>query len=70
MSGNIEGITPDWGKYGSASAHVRYMEPLDARCRRRCHCGCNHVVTHRGMCNGLSLMEGCLVSVAEWVSHC
>jgi hypothetical protein len=58
----------DWGVYGNAGEHERYMEPAINR-RRRCS-PCSRprpAATHVGMCNGLALMSGCEWHVRKWV---
>ena len=68
-SAAMRGGTAGWGEMGSASANVRYMEQLEKRRgrRRKCHCGCELPVTHRGMANGVCLMTGCELTVRRWV---
>lgn len=56
-----------FGKYGSATGHKRYMEPIDSKSRRRCTCGCKKRSTHIGMANGVGLTTGCELSVRRWV---
>jgi len=57
--------TDGWGQWGSASEHQRYAEPISTR--RRCHCGCKGRITHNGMTNGVTLMDGCELRVHRWV---
>lgn len=57
--------TDGWGEWGSATEHSRYAEPISSR--RRCHCGCKSRVTHNGMTNGVTLMNGCELHVRRWV---
>lgn len=55
----------DWG---SVHHHARYMVAAEKTPRRRmCGCGCRKRVTHRGMCNGVCLTEGCELQVRRWV---
>lgn len=67
LSAALRGGTDAWGRWGSALEHVRYMEPVLPRSRRRCHCGCKRRATHTGKANGVALMKGCELSVARWV---
>jgi hypothetical protein len=63
------GGTEGWGSIGSLS-HVRYCEPMKpGERRRRCHCGCARLTTHRGMANGVALADGCELSVRRWVAN-
>lgn len=60
----------DWGVYGNAGEHLRYLEPAINR-RRRC-LACPRprpATTHVGMCNGLALMSGCEWHVRLWVQQ-
>lgn len=57
----------NFGKYGSATEHLRYIEPTDSRSRRRCHCGCKKRATYRGMANGVCLAIGCELYIRRWV---
>lgn len=62
----IKGGTKGWGRSAS-DAGYRYVEPLEAKYRRRkCHCGCDGRASHRGMVNGVALVEGCELSIARW----
>ena len=54
----------EWGRYGSATKHHRYIQPV--RTRRRCRCGCRGRVTHAGKANGVALMMGCAISTYRW----
>jgi hypothetical protein len=56
----------DWA---NAFQHRRYSEPVAAKARRQCHCGCKRRATHRGMANGMALMSGCELTVARWVKQ-
>lgn len=56
-----------WGVHGSASDHLRYAEPMPAKYRRRCRCGCGQRASFVGHANGLALMSGCELSVRRWV---
>src|SRR4051794_9753639 len=67
LSAAMRGGTAGWGQHGSMTEHVRYAEPVDARSRRRCHCGCRKRATHRGMANGVCLTMGCELFVRGWV---
>lgn len=53
--------------HGSTEIHRRYMQPVCARSRRRCHCGCNRRATHIGVCNGVAMTQGCELYVRRWV---
>lgn len=66
LAAAMKGGTAQWGERGSSRDHVRYMEPTDHR-RCKCRCGCNGRATHRGMANGISLTEGCELTIARWV---
>lgn len=65
LSAAMRGGTAGWGSHGSASAHIRYAEPLPSR--RKCRCGCRGRRTHVGLCNGVGLCWGCQLSVMRWV---
>jgi hypothetical protein len=58
--------THEWGQRASMYEHHRYSEQVEPRSRRRCRC-CRGRATHRGMANGLCLMMGCELMVAQWV---
>jgi hypothetical protein len=66
LSAAMRGGTDGWGRHGSAYGHVRYLEPVDGRSRRRCHCGCGRRATHRGKANGVALITGCELSMQRW----
>lgn len=55
----------EWGRWGSATAHQRYVVLIPARWRnrRRCHCGCGGKCSHAGMANGVTLASGCELSM-------
>lgn len=57
----------EWGSWGSATEHARYMALAGSRSRRRCQCGCKRRATHRGMANGVALVMGCELYVRRWV---
>lgn len=60
----------NWGTWGNAFEHRRYMQALspDSAARRRlCRCGCRKRVTHLGMANGVALAFGCELSMRRWV---
>jgi hypothetical protein len=63
----MRGGTWEWGQRASSEEHVRYMEPVPLRSRRRCHCGCKRRATHLGKANGIALITGCELRVARWV---
>lgn len=67
LSAALRGGTEEWGIRASASHHVLYMEPVAPRSRRRCQCGCKSRATHRGMANGITLIQGCEWSMRRWV---
>lgn len=58
----------DWGRWGSAIAHKRYVVLIPGRWRnrRRCHCGCGGRRSHAGMANGVTLASGCELSMRRW----
>ena len=60
--------TAGWGQWASASEHVRYIQPIDPKSQRRCHCGCKQRATHLGMANGLALTQGCELSMRRWAA--
>lgn len=64
LSAAIRGGTDNWGEWGSAEEHVRYAEPIKSR--RKCYCGCEGLITHNGMANGVSLIQGCELSINRW----
>jgi len=55
-----------FGEYGNALEHHRYIQPVEPRSRRRCHCGCGKRATHLGMANGVGLAMGCELSMRRW----
>ncbi|ASN68655.1 hypothetical protein [Pseudomonas luteola] len=65
MRGGIDG----WGQVGGLPGHIRYMEPLEPRSRKHCHCGCKTRKTHRGMANGVCLTTGCEMQIRRWVKQ-
>lgn len=67
LAAAMKGGTEAWGTYASASAHVRYSQPVRPQSRRRCYCGCNRRATHAGMANGVCLTTGCELTIARWV---
>ena len=69
LSAAMRGGTEGWGIYGSSRDHVRYSEPLEKRRgrRKRCYCGCERPVTHRGLANGVCLTQACELGIARWV---
>jgi hypothetical protein len=70
LSAAMRGGTADWGRWGSATDHVRYADPWPRehwRRRRVCRCGCGKRVTHTGKANGIALMSGCEFLVRRWV---
>ena len=68
-SAAMRGGTSGWGQYGSDAEHIRYMESLPAKSRRRCYCGCHKRATHRGMANGVALSIGCELSIRRWAKN-
>ncbi|CAE6900315.1 hypothetical protein R70199_03655 [Paraburkholderia domus] len=69
LSAAMRGGTEGWGQYGSSVDHVRYSEPLERRRgrRKKCYCGCDRPITHRGMANGVALTCACELGIARWV---
>jgi len=67
LSAAMRGGTDDWGRTGSASDHIRYMEPMNSL--RKCPCGCGGRATHLGMANGVGLISGCELRVRRWVKE-
>jgi len=67
LSAAMRGGTVNWGRHASALEHVRYMEPVRPKSRRRCHCGCKRRATHVGKANGMALCDGCELSMTRWV---
>ncbi len=66
-SAAMRGGTEQWGSHGSSIDHVRYMEALPAKFRKRCACGCKSRATYRGMANGVCLVVGCELRTRRWV---
>lgn len=66
-SAAMRGGTVGWGAIGDSRKHVRYAEPVEAKSRRRCHCGCNRRATHIGMANGVGLVTVCELAVRRWI---
>lgn len=64
MRGGMDG----WGQVG-LPGQTRYHEPVDAKSRRRCGCGCRRRATHHGMANGVCLIMGCDLSMRRWVKE-
>ena len=56
-----------FGKHGSATLHKRYMQKVNSKSRRRCHCGCKKVAKFMCMANGVCLGKGCEIYVRRWV---
>ena len=67
LSAAMRGGAMAWGQLGSSIDHVRYVEPVLSKSRRRCHCGCKRRATHLGMANGVCLTIGCELAMARWV---
>lgn len=65
----VIGGVEEWGQRASVFDHYLYVEPIDSRSRRRCHCGCNKRATHRGMANGICLSQGCELSMMRWAKR-
>lgn len=65
LSASMRGGTDEWGRRGSDRAHIRYMEPVPSRSRKRCPC-CDKRASHTGMANGVALMSGCEWRVRAW----
>lgn len=57
-----------YGRHGTIDGH-RYMQPVEPRSRRRCHCGCGMRASHRGMNNGVALSMGCELYIRRWVKQ-
>jgi len=66
-SAAMRGGTDGWGTVGNSAAHVRYVEPVDPKSRRRCGCGCKRRATHTGMANGVALVTACELAARRWV---
>lgn len=62
----MQGGTAAWGQMGSASTHVRYVELITPKSRKKCHCGCGGKKTHKGMANGVCLTSSCHLSALRW----
>jgi hypothetical protein len=67
LSAAMRGGTAGWGQIGSADAHIRYIEAMPARKRKKCRCGCERRATHLGMANGVCLVSGCEMRIRRWV---
>lgn len=65
LSAAMRGGTDSWGEWSSSTEHVRYAQSVQTR--RRCRCGCKTRVTYLGMANGISLTEGCELTMNRWV---
>ena len=65
MRGGMDG----WGVIGGQPGHIRYMEQMEKKSRKHCHCGCRTRKTHRGMANGECLVSGCEMKVRRWVKQ-
>jgi hypothetical protein len=61
----MRGGTAGWGRIGSATEHLRYIQAIKSR--RKCRCGCGGRTTQAGMANGLALTSGCELYVRRWV---
>jgi hypothetical protein len=57
---------PEWQRWGSATNHHRYVQPIHPRSRTRCSCGCGKRATHVGCANGLGMTSGCELSMRRW----
>jgi hypothetical protein len=69
LSAAMRGGTEEWGQRASAKEHIRYVDPIVPRLRRRCDCGCGKRATHTGKANGIALIDGCEFSMHRWVSQ-
>ena len=67
LAAAMRGGTAGWGKVGSADLNIRYAIRQHARKSRKCWCGCGQRASHRGMANGVCLIEGCAFRIARWV---
>src|SRR6266852_905611 len=67
LSAAMRGGTTGWGQYASEIDHIRYIEPVLPRSRRRCHCGCKRRATHVGKANGIALTLGCELAMRRWI---
>lgn len=66
----MTGGTAGWGQIASSETNVRYAEPWpkeQRKGRRMCRYGCRKKSTHTGRANGLTLTQGCQMSIARWV---
>jgi hypothetical protein len=68
LSAAMRGGTDGWGWRASID-HVRYMEPVEPRSHRRCHCGCGKRAAYAGKSNGIALSMGCELSIRRWVRN-
>lgn len=59
LAAAMKGGTESWGRWGSATQHISYVEEIAPPTRRRCWCGCKRKRTHRLMANGMCLSQGC-----------
>jgi hypothetical protein len=57
----------EWGRYGSASEHQRYLQEASSRRRRCVWCRNKRAATHLGMANGVCLASGCEWHMRQWV---
>jgi hypothetical protein len=56
----------EFGWYGNAEVHLKYIEPFSTR--RRCrHDDCTHRTTHLGRANGVTLTSGCEWHMRQWL---
>lgn len=57
------------GRVASAATGHRTstLMPPRYRSRRRCHCGCGGKATHTGRADGITLVNGCELSMQRWV---
>lgn len=68
LAAAMRGGTAGWGQVASSTEHVRYMQLLPPRNRRRrCHCGCGNRATHACCANGMGLTRACELGAARWV---
>jgi hypothetical protein len=66
LAAALRGGIASWGEWGSSKDHVRYVEPRPGE-RRRCRCGCRKRASHAGVANGVTLIQGCDLSMRRWV---
>lgn len=60
--------TDEWGRWGSATEHSMYVEPVNfGRRWRLCRCGCRKRVTHAVFANGVALANGCELSIHRFI---